>query len=183
MTPIFCRPSEIREAMNRGGCQVIDVREPAEVATERIPGLRLLPLSSFDRHVSSVATDQPVYLVCQSGKRAADAAQRLARRGHPDVRVLEGGLLAWSAAGLPVEKGTSRVWSLERQVRFVAGALSLAGALLAAFVAPEFVALSGLVGAGLMFAGITDTCGMAMILARMPWNQRTALTCTVPEAN
>ena len=175
-----CTPAELEAALARGGCQALDVREPAEIAAERIPGLRQAPLSSLDSHVGSLRAAHPVYVVCRSGRRAETAALRLKALGHADVRVLQGGLIGWTAAGLPVEIGSSRVWSLERQVRFAAGSLVVLGLLLAAVVHPAFVALSGFVGAGLVFSAVTDTCGMALILARMPWNQRAPAKCAVP---
>lgn len=163
-------------------CQVVDVREFAEYDAEHIAGARLVPLSAFERQAGEIDRDRTVYVVCRSGTRAARAAERLQHLGHPDVRILEGGLQAWVAAGHAVERGARRVWSLERQVRGVAGTLVLLGALLAWLVHPGFVALAAFVGAGLVFAAVTDTCGMGMVLARMPWNQRpkdtTSATCT-----
>jgi hypothetical protein len=98
------------------------------------------------------------------------------------VRIVEGGIQAWVAAGYPVERGTSRVWSLERQVRFAAGTGVLVGVGLAWVVHPWFIALAAFVGAGLVFSAVTDTCGMALMLARMPWNQQSkggaGVTCT-----
>jgi hypothetical protein len=88
------------------------------------------------------------------------------------VRIVEGELQAWVAAGYPVERGTSRVWSLERQVRFAAGTGVLLGVGLAWMAHPWFIALTAFIGAGLVFSTVTDTCGMALMLARMPWNQR-----------
>lgn len=175
-----CTPAELQSALARGECQALDVREPAEIAAEWIPGLRPAPLSALDSHLVSLTVGEPVFVVCRSGQRAAKAALRLKERGHQDVRVLQGGLVAWQAAGLDVERGPSPVWSLERQVRFAAGSLVVAGILLAAAVHPAFVLLSGFVGAGLVFSAATDTCGMAMILARLPWNQRAPVTGTVP---
>jgi hypothetical protein len=87
------------------------------------------------------------------------------------LQVVQGGVQAWEAAGLPLNRGRKTL-SLERQVRIIAGALVVVGAVLGYLVHPAWVGLSGFVGAGLVFAGITDTCGMAMVLARMPWNQR-----------
>lgn len=182
MKSTTCTPAQLRDAMARGECQAIDVREPAEMAAERIDGLSPLPLSAFGSRASSLRTDQPVYVVCRTGRRATAAAEQLAALGHEDVRILQDGLMGWVAAGLPVERGVSRTWPLERQVRFAAGSLVVLGALLAGLVHPAFVLLSGFVGAGLVFAAVTDTCGMAMALARMPWNQRAAITCKVPES-
>jgi rhodanese-related sulfurtransferase len=121
----------------RGGdCQVVDVREFAEYEAERIAGTRLIPLSAFAQQAGGLDRERPVFLVCRSGTRAAQAAEQLAQRGHPDVRIVEGGIQAWVAAGYPVEHGTSRVWSLERQVRFAAGTGVLFGVGLAWVVHP-----------------------------------------------
>jgi rhodanese-related sulfurtransferase len=109
-------------------------------------------------------------MICRSGTRAKQACEKFHAAGYTNVVNVEGGTEAWETAGLPVVRGRKAI-SLERQVRIAAGFLVLLGAILALAVHPWFVALSAFVGAGLMFAGITDTCGMAMMLARMPWNQ------------
>lgn len=171
-----CTPQELAEALAAGGVAV-DVREPGEIAAERVPGVRAMPLSRFDEHGSGLDRARPVYVVCRSGTRARQAALRLAAAGHEDVRVVAGGILAWSAAGLPVERGASAVWAMERQVRLAAGALVLLGVAMGVFVHPALLALAGFVGAGLAFSAVTDSCGMAMVLARMPWNRRGAAAC------
>ena len=109
--------------------------------------------------------------MCRSGNRAKQAADKLLKKGFTDIHVVEGGMVAWAGANLPVVKGDSKVWSLERQVRFAAVGFVLTGVLLSVFVTPYFILLSAFVGAGLMFSALTDTCGMGMILARMPWNK------------
>ena len=167
--------NEINEMLNTGGeCQVIDVREFSEFDSERVADAQFMPFSNFEKHAEEIDHSKPVYLMCRSGNRAKQAAERLAKKGFTNVHVVEGGMVAWSEAGLPVVKGKSKVWSLERQVRFVAGLLVVLGAILSLAVHPYFIALSAFVGAGLVFAAVTDTCGMAMILARMPWNQQKA---------
>lgn len=172
--------SEINELLNGGGeCQVIDVREFSEFNAERIAEAQLMPLSNFEKQAGEIDPAKPVYLMCRSGNRARQAAEKLAKKGFTDIHVVEGGMLAWTQANLPIVKGESKIWSLERQVRFAAGLLVLTGILLSLAVHPYFVWLSGFVGGGLMFAAVTDTCGMAMILARMPWNQRKALSCDI----
>lgn len=153
-------------------CQLIDVREFAEYATEHIAQAQLMPLLTLAQHAGEIDPQRPVYLVCRSGKRAQQAAEQLQQRGHADVRVVEGGLQAWLDAGYPVERGARRVWSLERQVRFVAGIAVLLSVGLAGLIHPWFLALAVFIGGGLTFAAVTDTCGMGMMLARMPWNQR-----------
>jgi rhodanese-related sulfurtransferase len=163
---------EINELISTGGeCQVIDVREFSEFNHERIAEAQLMPLSNFERHADEIDHTKPVYLMCRSGRRAGEAAKRLADKGFTDIHVVEGGMLEWSKASLPIVKGESRIWALERQVRFAAGTVVLAGALLSLAVHPYFIGLSAFAGAGLVFAAVTDTCMMGMFLARMPWNK------------
>jgi rhodanese-related sulfurtransferase len=154
-----------------GACQVIDVREGVEYDTEHLAEARLVPLSAFEPQAASLDPQQTVYVMCRSGSRARQAAERLQQRGYQDVRVVRGGMQAWIAADYPVERGVHRAWSLERQVRLVAGTAVLLGVGLSWVVHPGFSALAAFIGAGLAFSAFTDTCGMAMLLARMPWNQ------------
>jgi rhodanese-related sulfurtransferase len=165
-----CSIEQLSAALGEA-CQVIDVREAIEHEAERIAGTRPAPLSALDRHVGALDRDRAVYVVCRSGGRAATAARRLVELGWRDVRVVEGGLLAWAAAGRPVERGSRRVWSLERQVRFAAGLLVVTSLLLSLLLHPWAGLLAGMVGAGLMVSAATDTCAMGMVLARMPWNR------------
>jgi rhodanese-related sulfurtransferase len=111
------------------------------------------------------------FCFCRSGNRALQAAEKLKARGLASLCILEGGLRAWEAQGLPLDRGGKMI-SLERQVRIAAGALAFTGALLGYFLSPAWIALSGIVGVGLIIAGITDTCAMGMLIARMPWNNR-----------
>ena len=152
---------------------VLDVRTPGEFASVHIEGAILHPLDSLNPNaVQQLASGKKhCLIVCQSGKRATMAANQLNAAGISDVCVLEGGMNAWISAGLAVLRGKG-VISLERQVRIAAGILVLSGVLLSQFVHPHWILLSGFVGAGLLFAGITDTCGMGILLARMPWNQK-----------
>ncbi|MBK6751662.1 MAG: rhodanese-like domain-containing protein [Acidobacteria bacterium] len=115
---------EINELLDSGGeCQVIDVREFSEFNSERIADAQLMPLSNFEKHADEIDHTKPVYLMCRSGNRAKNAAEKLASKGFTDIHVVEGGMVAWAGANLPVVKGESKVWSLERQVRFAAGML------------------------------------------------------------
>lgn len=161
---------------------LLDVRTPAEHAEVHVPGVHLSPLDKLDAAelagTNGFAKDQPLYIFCRSGSRAKLAAERLEKDGYTQCSVVEGGTTAWVEAGLPVERGTNKVMSLERQVRIAAGAIVVIGALLAQFVNPAFIWLSGFVGAGLMFAGITDTCAMGMLIAKLPWNQRGVGACS-----
>lgn len=166
-------PNELQSALP--GSLLLDVRTPGEFASSHIAGAVLHPLDKLNAEEvekMSAGKSQCV-VICQSGKRATQAAEKLKMTALPGLSVLEGGVSAWEGAGLPLERGHG-VISLERQVRIAAGALVLTGALLGYFVNPAWIALSGAVGAGLIFAGVTDTCGMGMLLARMPWNNKCA---------
>jgi rhodanese-related sulfurtransferase len=153
--------------------QVIDVREPAEFNSEHIEGTTSLPLSILNEdRIKPLKKDVPVYLLCRSGGRACSAADKLEKFGFKDIHVIDGGMQAWIAAGKKVTYGLRSVWSIDRQVRFAAGSLVLTGILFSFFIHPYWIALSAFVGAGLVFSGVTDTCGMAMLLLRMPWNKK-----------
>jgi len=162
-------PAETRQ--NQSTALLLDVRTPAEFEGEHIAGSVIHSLGRLNpAEVEKLAAGKTqCVVICQSGKRAAQAAEKLKMSRLPDLRVMEGGVAAWEAAGLPLERGR-KIMSLERQVRIAAGTLVLTGAVLGYFVNPAWIALPGFVGAGLIFAGITDTCGMGMLLARMPWN-------------
>ncbi len=151
---------------------LLDVRTPAEFREIHATVARNSPLESLDcgAVLAEHPTSAPLYVICRSGSRGKTAAEKFAAAGCTNVFNVEGGTLAWEQAGCPVVRGKKTI-SLERQVRIAAGFLSLTGGVLAIAVHPYFAGLSAFVGAGLMLAGITDTCGMAMILARMPWNQ------------
>ena len=151
---------------------VIDVRTPVEFAEVHVPQARSVPLDELNPGALQLPKNQPVYLLCRSGQRATKAAERFAKDGFAEPIVIEGGTLAWIDANLPVTRGTTKVISLERQVRIVAGALVFIGVALGWFVHPGFFGLSAFVGAGLVFAGITDFCGMGLLLAKAPWNKR-----------
>ena len=167
-------PCELDELRKRQPVELIDVRTPAEYREVHIGFARLVPLESLDpKRVMAgrpSTADEPVYVVCRSGSRAKRACELMLGRGITNMVVVEGGTLAWEKAGLPVVRGKKTI-SLERQVRIAAGTLILAGSLLGAFVHSAFIGLAAFVGAGLVFAGVTDRCGMALLLARMPWNQ------------
>ncbi len=151
--------------------QILDVREVFEYEGKRIKSAILAPLSRFNESSGVFDRNRHSYIICQTGKRAEQFASRLLEDGYENISVVEGGLKAWIDAGYPIEEGENKLWSLERQVRFVAGSLVLLGVVLSLVLNPAFLILSGVVGAGLVFAAMTDTCGMAMLLARMPWNK------------
>lgn len=162
------------ELDGQGKVDLIDVRTPVEYREIHAAIARNEPLDSLDPHAVMNArngtADEPLYVICRSGNRSTKACQKFIDAGFTNVVNVEGGTQAWEEAGLPVVRGKKAI-SLERQVRIAAGFLVLLGAVLGFFVNPYFIGLSAFVGAGLMFAGITDTCGMAMVLAKLPWNQ------------
>jgi rhodanese-related sulfurtransferase len=150
---------------------VIDVREFPEFAALSIPGSRLVPAATLEREAQGWSKHDPIALVCRSGRRATDAATRLALMGFSDLFVLEGGIEAWKAAGLPVQSVARKLWSLERQVRVMAGGMVLVSAILGLILSPWFFGWTLFVGAGLTFAGISDICLMATALGKLPWNR------------
>jgi rhodanese-related sulfurtransferase len=167
-------PEKLAELRSAGrSVELIDVRTPVEFREVHVDFASNVPLDRLDpqsvQQARGAQVGEPLYVICRSGSRGQQACEKLAAAGIRVVNV-EGGTLAWDAAGLPVVRGKNAI-SLERQVRIVAGFLVLVGAVLAVTVHRYFAGLSAFVGAGLLFAGITDTCGMGMLLARMPWNQ------------
>lgn len=168
-------PQELAARNQRGDvCELIDVRTPVEFREVHVTFARNVPLDRLDSNglmnARGSASGQPLYVICRSGNRSSQACEKLVAAGLTNIVNVAGGTLAWEQAGLPVTRGKKAI-SLERQVRIAAGLLVLIGAALGYFVDPRWIGLSAFVGAGLTFAGITDTCGMGMLLARMPWNQ------------
>jgi rhodanese-related sulfurtransferase len=168
-------PQQLQERQRSGAAlELIDVRTPVEFQEIHLEGAENIPLDQLDPRALMAArkapTEEPLYVICRSGGRGAKACAQFHAQGYTQVVNVEGGTLACEQAGLPVTRGQA-IMSLERQVRIAAGALVLLGAVLAWLVHPGLVALSALVGAGLVFSGVTDTCGMGLLLARMPWNR------------
>ncbi len=163
-------PTRLAELARAGAVTLIDVRTPAEFEEVHVAFARNVPLDQFDPKAVSADPAAPVFVICQKGGRGQKACEKLVAAGFTRAANVEGGTLACVGAGLPVVRGRKTI-SLERQVRIAAGALVLLGVGLS-FVHPAFVGIAGFVGAGLVFAGVTDTCGMGMVLARMPWNRR-----------
>lgn len=166
-------PQELSERKAAGQpVELIDVRTPVEFREMHVDFAKNLPLDRLDPNQinGQIPSDTPLYVICRSGGRGKQACEKLTASGRANVVNVAGGTLAWEQAGLPVVRG-KKAMSLERQVRIAAGTLVLIGSAVGAFFHPAGIALAAFVGAGLVFAGLTDTCGMAMLLARMPWNQ------------
>lgn len=153
-----------------GRHQWIDVRSPSEYASGHVPGAVNIPLDQIEARLDDLLPNIPIIIVCQAGKRARMVAGLL-QPCRTDVTVLDGGTTAWSAAGLPLVASVKSRFSLERQVRLVAGVLVLIGVALSLTLQRNWIFLAAFVGAGLSFAGLSDICLMAGLLTRMPWNQ------------
>jgi rhodanese-related sulfurtransferase len=164
-------PKQAQEKKRNGEVLFLDVRTPAEIRESSIEDCLCVPHDRVTHasELENLSRDQPLVLVCGSGKRATMAGEALEEKGFQDLSVMEGGIQRWEEHDLPLNKGKG-VISLERQVRIAAGSLVAVGAVLAWFN-PLWLILPGFVGCGLVFAGVTDTCGMGMMLAKMPWNR------------
>jgi rhodanese-related sulfurtransferase len=165
-------PAALRALMSDGnGPRLLDVRTPGEFQTAHIPGSYNVPLDTLREHRSELLRhlDEDVVLICRSGGRASQAEQALAEAGLPNLRVLDGGMLAWETAGGPVTRGPAR-WDLERQVRLVAGTIVLITGIAGLFVPGLYLIGTG-IGAGLTFAALTNTCAMGMMLSKLPYNR------------
>ena len=162
---------------------LIDVREPMEYNREHIIGARLMPLSDLDAADFTRDAGKIAVCHCRTGNRSAKAAARIVASGFKEVYSLKGGIEAWKQAGLPVHLNRKAPIDITRQVQIAAGSLVVLGVVLALLISPWFMALSTFVGAGLVFAGVTGTCGMANLLALMPWNRTRTASPSVPHAN
>ena len=150
---------------------LLDVRTQDEFQSGHIPGTTCIPLQDMEKRISEIPKDKPILLSCQSGNRSAKARQLLESLGYNQVFEVDGGFLAWSAAGFPVKRLSRTSLSIQRQVMLVAGSLVVLGTALSTWVSPWFLLIPGFVGAGLAFAGFSGFCGMAVFLERMPWNR------------
>lgn len=176
--PAAIQAAEVAELERSAGIKLLDVRSPAEFEAVHIPGSYNVPLDRLLEHRQELrGLEQPMVLVCRSGARARQAELLLREIGLWQLSVLDGGLQAWERAGLELVRGRQR-WSLERQVRAIAGSLVLLGTLGSLLIWPPLIFLAVFVGAGLLFAGLTDTCLMGMLLSRLPYNR--GATCDLP---
>ena len=160
-------PSDLQTRLN--AVTVVDVRQPMEVAGGRISGSRCIPLDRLER---AELPDGDLVFVCASGNRSAQAMAVVQQR-FPGrcVMDLAGGLERWQSEGLPVERQAGAPMPLMRQVQIAAGSLVLLGLIGSHWWAAAWIGLSWFVGAGLVFAGVSGFCGMARLLAWMPWNR------------
>lgn len=166
-----CTVLTLNEKLGKEDLHLVDVREYAEFAGGRIAGAKLLPLGELDKRHAELDHNKPIYVMCRTGRRSGAAQQKLKALGFTNVVNVAGGFEAWKKEDLPFERDARAPWALERQVRLTAGLLVLLGVVLSLTVHQYLIAISAFVGAGLTFAGATDWCGMAMLLAKMPWNR------------
>jgi rhodanese-related sulfurtransferase len=171
----FIAPRELHRLL-AGGCvaELLDVRTPGEFAVAHVPGAKLVSLDDLDPAgflKQCGAADRPVYVLCQSGGRARQAIEKFRRAGFENCVLVEGGTQAWMDAGLPVACSESKTLPLMRQVQITVGFVSAVGAALALAISPWFAVIPLLAGCGLLFAGLTGFCGLALLLAKMPWNR------------
>ena len=168
-------PAEL-VALQKAGrkIELLDVRTPVEFREVHVEFAKNVPLDQLNPtaiiQARNGSANEPLYVVCRSGARGQQACDKFVAAGYTNVVNIAGGTLACVDAGLPVVRG-KKALSLERQVRIAAGTLVLTGTVLGWFVHPYFYGIPAFVGSGLIFAGVTDTCGMGMVLARMPWNR------------
>ena len=154
--------------------RILDVRTGGEFENSHIPGSYNVPLDTLGEHVRDLAdVDHPVVLVCQSGGRASQAHEKLTEAGKATLHILEGGMTSWQAAGGDLTVGNTTRWAMDRQVRFVAGTFAIVAVVASIFV-PGLEWIAAGVGAGLAYSAVSNTCAMAAVLAKLPYNRTNA---------
>ncbi len=166
-------PETLKIWLDKGEAVLVDVREPAEYKAQNIPGSRLLPLGGVAKTTLPQTSGKRLVFHCKAGKRGASACQKLLEEiPNTEVYNLEGGIDAWTQAGYAVETSGRFFLPLDRQVQLTIGLLVFTGSLLSYFISPGFLLVTGLAGLGLINAGLTGWCGLAKLMAKMPWNQK-----------
>jgi rhodanese-related sulfurtransferase len=166
-------PADVADRLRRGAL-LVDIRESDEFARRHVAGAVSRPLSAFEESHLRIEPGRDVIFTCRTGNRTSVHCARLEASVDGDAYVLDGGVDGWAEAGLPVVEDRKAPLELMRQVQIAAGLLVLTGVLLGFTVTPVLFGLAAFVGAGLTFAGATGWCGMATLLALMPWNRRAA---------
>ena len=168
---IALKPEQVAERLHFGHAVLVDIREPDEFARRHIKGALSRPLSALTVAHLKLAAGKAVVFACKTGMRTGANCDRLAAAVDGEAYILEGGVDAWAAAGLPVAEDRKAPLELIRQVQIAAGSLVVIGVALGIAVHPAFFGLAGFVGAGLAVAGATGYCGMARLLVLAPWNR------------
>lgn len=171
----------LKQWMDKGEVMLVDVREPAEHASENIPGATLVPLGTVCKSKVPETHGKKLVIHCRSGKRGGTACEKLlAEDPNLEVYNLEGGIMAWEQAGNKVASSGKSILPLDRQVQLTIGLFLITGSVLGYVFSPAWFIFTGLIGCGLTFAGLTGFCGLAMLIAKMPWNQNVSGTsCSV----
>jgi rhodanese-related sulfurtransferase len=165
-------PATLKTWLDNNQAVLVDVREPAEFASEHIAGATLLPLGRVGSAALPAFAGRKLVITCRKGGRGQAACEQLRKNfGAATIYNLEGGIEAWEKAGLPLKTGARRVLPLDRQVQLTIGILLLTASLLGALYGRGFFLLTGFLGAGLSLAGLTGFCGLARVLGLMPWNR------------
>ncbi|MEI6221820.1 MAG: rhodanese-like domain-containing protein [bacterium] len=165
---------ELKSVLDQGKREdilVLDVRTPAEHRGERILGVTNIPVQEIGKHLDELKKYKQVYVHCASGNRSGSACVQMAQYGLPNAINVSGGITEWKKEGFPVLSSGKQVIPVMRQVQIIAGSLVLLGVILSLVIHPGFIYLSGFVGAGLLFAGLSGFCTMAVVLEKMPWNR------------
>ncbi|MCP3861097.1 MAG: DUF2892 domain-containing protein [Phycisphaeraceae bacterium] len=178
-SPVTIEPTEVDVMLKADAILLIDVRSSDEHRHERIPGAVCMPLDWLDPEaIERMAAGRTIVFHCRTGRRSDEAMGRLGRELPVPVAGMRGGITAWKAEGLSVDRDPGRSLPMMRQVQIAAGAMIVAFTILAALIDPWFLLGTAFVGGGLCFAGITGTCGLAVVLGVMPWNRRTTCSTT-----
>lgn len=164
------------QAKSLNNLKLIDIREADEYVREHITGAVNLPLSALESSQLELEVGEDIVFYCRSGNRTQVNCDRLAGIVSGKAQVLDGGIIAWKTAGFPVTENRKAPMEIQRQVQITAGFLALLGAVLGYFINPLFFGLSAVIGAGLMFSGITGSCAMGVMLSKMPWNRKATLS-------
>lgn len=181
MSVTIISPQDFSKRLASGDTiELIDVRTPVEFREVHVDGAQNVPLDQLNpqkvQDERNGSPDDALYIICKSGARGQQACQKFLDAGFTNIVNVDGGTEACVSVRVGVVRG-KKAMSLERQVRIAAGSLVVLGVVLSQLVHINFIGLSAFVGVGLIFAGITDTCGMGMMLAKMPWNQCETSCC------
>lgn len=166
-------PHTLKQWLHHHEAVLLDVREPAEYAAENIPGSILVPLGSICKSTLPDFTGKKLVIHCRKGGRGGSACEKLlAEDPTLEIYNLEGGIEAWRAAAMNIAASGKSILPLDRQVQLTIGLLLIAGSASGYFLGTAFFLLTGIIGAGLAIAGATGFCGLALLIAKMPWNQK-----------
>lgn len=171
-------PAKLHDWMEQGEVLLIDVREPLEHARESIPGSERISMDALTASNRIQSTEKTLVVHCNTGNRSSEACNLLTRNHDETIYNLDGGLQAWKDAGYETDFNEKAPIGIQRQVQIAAGSGVLLG-IAGSYFTPWMLGLSAFIGAGLVYAGVSGTCGMAIVLSKMPWNQSAAVECTV----